>query len=143
MLRKRSLASTESVDETCKQVKEVLQEKTEKACGRQKKKKPTTRGEWWWKQEAQNEINKKKEAFKMWQRNNSRESHNNYKALTDVAKRAVARARALSPGQWYQELNSKEGEQKIYRTAKARDRAKRDLETQLSSKVPRPATNNR
>ena len=84
--RKRNLASTEYVDEAWKQMKEILHEETEKACGSQKKKKPTNRDEWWWTLEVQNAIKNKKEAFKRWQRNNSCESHYNYKALKNVAK---------------------------------------------------------
>ena len=40
--------------------------------------------------------------------------------------RVPLRARALKSQQRYQELNSKEEEQEIYRIAKARDRVKRD-----------------
>ena len=60
-------------------------------------------------------------------RNNNRETYSNYKSLKNEAKRVVARAKSAASEQWYKDLDTNEGKEKVFKIAKARERAKRDV----------------
>ena len=126
--RKDNLMPIESVEDAWSQLKTVVIDQTERLCGRTRGMRPTTKEEWWWTVEVQEAIKKKKEAFKDVQRNNSQEANAAYKTIKRETKRVVARPKAAAADEFYQKLESKEGEQRVYKIAKARERerAKRD-----------------
>ena len=71
-------------------------------------------------------MRKKKEAFKRMKEDDSMEASQEYKNSKREAKRVVAIAKARSPETWYNELETKKSQDKVFRIAKAKDRTKRD-----------------
>ena len=63
-------------------------------------------------------------------RNNNWEAYSNYKSLKNEAKRVVARAKSSASEPWYTDLDTNEGKEKVFKIAKARERAKKMSEMQ-------------
>ena len=83
---------------------------------------------WWWNDEVQMSIREKREAKKIWDRLGSEESRREYNQQKARTKRAVAKAKENAYDKLYENLNSKEGEKDLYRLARQRDKAGRDIE---------------
>ena len=66
----------------------------------------------------------KKEALMLMKEDGSMEASQEYKNCKREAKRIVAIAKAKSTEKWYNELETKNSEDKLFRIAKVRDRAK-------------------
>uniref|UniRef100_A0A914X4N9 Reverse transcriptase domain-containing protein n=1 Tax=Plectus sambesii TaxID=2011161 RepID=A0A914X4N9_9BILA len=82
---------------------------------------------WWWNEEVQTAVKEKKKALKAWFQYRNDEDLRRYKALKSSAKRAVAAAKAAYYDHVYDELDTPEGENKIYRLANARHQATQDI----------------
>ena len=95
-------------------------------CGRKKSLKPTDKDTWWWLEEVQTAVRKKKKAFKRMKEDCSLEAIHEYKNSKREAQQMVAIAKAKSTEKWYNELETKKSQDKVFRIAKARDRTKRD-----------------
>ena len=67
-------------------------------------------------------------AYKKWLQTRTTEDRSLYKAKRSQAKAAVAKAKSACYDRVYQELNTRAGENNIYRLAKARHRATQDIE---------------
>lgn len=112
---------------TWEKLKLSLVESAKKICGVTRGQKRQERETWWWAQGVQSVIKSKKEAFKEWQKNRQDAGFRlKYKAACREAKRAVAKAISDAVQHIYDELNTKEGEAKIYKIAKARQRSRQD-----------------
>ena len=83
---------------------------------------------WWWNEEVQESIKEKKEAKKTWDKIRDGNTKKIYKEKKSKAKKAVAMAK----GRTYDNLNArleiKEGEKELYRLARQRDRAGKDVQ---------------
>ena len=99
----------------------------EEVCGTSKGGKKINKETWWWSQEVQTSIKKKKEAFKNWQTEGTDQLKEVYKEKKKEAKRDVAKAKEEGYKEWYENLDTREGEKTIYRIAKQRAEAKRDI----------------
>ncbi|XP_063590237.1 craniofacial development protein 2-like [Penaeus indicus] len=78
--------------------------------------------------EVQEKIKEKKKAFKEWRDDKeSLEKRNRYKVAKRETKRAVAVAKEEAVGDWYTEMETPEGEKRIYKVDKQRARAKTDI----------------
>ena len=108
-------------------LKGVLISTADELCGTSKGGKKNNKETWWWSEEVQTSIKKKKEAFKNWQREGTDQLKEVYKEKTKEAKRAVAKAKEEGYKEWYENLDSREGEKTIYMIAKQRAEAKRDI----------------
>ena len=104
---------------------QVMLEESARVCGRKKSLNPTDKDTWWWSEDAQTAVRKKKEAFKHMKEDGSLDATKEYKNSKREAKRMVAIAKAKSTEKWYNELETKKSQDKIFRIAKARDRTKR------------------
>ena len=91
-------------------------------------KKKVLKETWWWNKEVQECIQQKKQAKKRWDREGNEESNREYKKRCKQVKKVVALARAETYRGLYESLESKEGEKEVYRIAKQRDRASRDVQ---------------
>ena len=69
----------------------------------------------------------KKEAYKTMRRNSDLSTISEYKKRKREGKRAVAKARARASEHLYKELDTKEGEKKMFRIARVRNHAKYDI----------------
>ena len=88
---------------------------------------PGDKETWWWKESVQEMIKAKKEAKKKWETSERPEDRESYRQANKEAKRAVATAKAQSLDELYDELETQEGQRKIFRMAKARDKATKDF----------------
>uniref|UniRef100_A0A7I4YVT3 Reverse transcriptase domain-containing protein n=1 Tax=Haemonchus contortus TaxID=6289 RepID=A0A7I4YVT3_HAECO len=69
----------------------------------------------------------KKSAYKRWQKTRAPEDLAAYRTSKRLAKAAIAKAKNTELDDLYEKLDSREGEKFIYRLAKARQRATRDI----------------
>ena len=83
---------------------------------------------WWWNEEVQNSIKEKKEAKKAWDKIRDKNTKKLYKEKKCKAKKAVAMAKGRAYGDLYARLETKEGEKELYRLARQRDRAGKDVQ---------------
>ncbi|XP_065315330.1 uncharacterized protein LOC135924211 [Gordionus sp. m RMFG-2023] len=73
---------------------------------------------WWWNEKVQTTIQEKKALYKIWYKSKNPDDKTNYKKTKRIATKAVARAKVMANNDMYEELNTKEGQNKIYRLAK-------------------------
>ena len=92
--------------------------------GKQKGDKET----WWWSEEVQKSIKEKKEAKKAWDKTKNENTKKVYKEKKSKAKKAVAMAKGHVYDDLYARLETKEGEKELYRLARQRNRAGKDVQ---------------
>lgn len=127
-VREKYRAETETAQENWEAMKIALLEAAEEVCGSTKGGRHQGRETWWWSAEVQEVIKKKKEAFKAWQKDRQEEDlRETYKEAKRDAKRTVAKARDEAFREWYEKMNTKEGEKMIYRVAKQRAKTRKDV----------------
>ncbi|XP_068240138.1 uncharacterized protein [Palaemon carinicauda] len=80
-----------------------------------------------WKDEVQERVKTKKEAKKKADLSGQQQDKENYKQAKKRAIRAVAMAKAETLNEVYKEMETTEGEKKIFGIARARDTASKDL----------------
>ena len=83
---------------------------------------------WWWDEEVQESIRKKREAKKRWDMQRDEESKQEYKETRREAKKEVAKAKARAYDELYEGLDTKEGEKIVYRLARQRHQAGKDVQ---------------
>ena len=83
---------------------------------------------WWWNEEVQKSIKEKKEAKKVWDKIRDENTKNIYKEKKNKAKKAVAMAKGRAYNDLYVRLETKEGEKELYRLARQRNRAGKDVQ---------------
>ena len=83
---------------------------------------------WWWNEEVQKSIKEKKEAKKAWDKTRNKNTKKVYKEKKSKAKKAVATAKGRVYDDLYATLKTKEGEKELYRLARQRDRAGKDVQ---------------
>ena len=82
----------------------------------------------WWNEEVQESIKEKKEAKKAWDKIRDENTKKMYKEKKSKAKKAVAMAKGRAYDDLYARLETKEGEKELYRLARQRDRAGKDVQ---------------
>ena len=91
------------------------------------------RKSWWWNDEIQIKVRAKQENFKRWKTTTNEQERalrrEEYRYARLEAKRAVSEAKTKAYEEMYQRLDTKEGEQDIYRLAKTRARKSKDIDT--------------
>ena len=92
--------------------------------GKQKGDKET----WWWNEKVQENIKEKKEAKKTWDKIKNENSKKIYKEKKSKAKKAVAMAKGPAYDNLYARLETKKDEKELYRLARQRDRAGKDVQ---------------
>ena len=87
----------------------------------------TEREEWRWKDEIQLVLKEKKEFKKRWEQTRLQVDRIEYQRKKKEAKRAVEVTRAEAASELYEELETVEGQKKIYGIAKYRNKATKDI----------------
>jgi hypothetical protein len=82
---------------------------------------------WWWNDDVQKTINEKKECYKRLHHNRSDENIQKYKEARRNAKKAVSEAGGRAYTELYRKLDTKEGENDVYKMTKLRERKTRDF----------------
>ena len=89
------------------------------------------KGAWWWSEEVKGKVKAKQEKYKVLMESRTEDEVEfnkvQYKTAKKEAKRAVAVAKSNAYERLYQRLNSKEGENEVFRLARAREGRTRDL----------------
>ena len=88
---------------------------------------PGDKESWWWNEEVKEAIRAKKEAKKKWTTSGRQEDMDSYQQANKAAKKEVARSKAHVMDEIYKGLETTEGEGKIYRIAKSRNKATKDF----------------
>ena len=88
---------------------------------------PADKETWWWNEEVQRSVSKKKELKKKWDTSGSQEDRERYKEAKREAKRTVAIAKDQAWNELFGEMETPEGEKKLFKLAKKRDKASKDL----------------
>ena len=83
---------------------------------------------WWWNEEVQKSIKEKKEAKKVWDKTRNENTKKVYKEKKSKAKKAVAMAKGCVYDDLYARLETEEGEKELYRLARQRVRAGKDVQ---------------
>ena len=83
---------------------------------------------WWWDEEVQESIRKKRLAKKRWDIQRDEESKQEYKEMRREAKKEVAKAKSKAYDELYEGLDTKEGEKTLYRLARQRHQAGKDVQ---------------
>ena len=83
---------------------------------------------WWWNEEVQESIKEKKGTKQAWDKIRDENTQKIYKEKKSKAKKAVAMAKRLAYDDLYARLETKEGEKELYRLARQRDRAGKDVQ---------------
>ncbi|KAK4320004.1 hypothetical protein Pmani_009074 [Petrolisthes manimaculis] len=108
-------------------ISEVVRQKAKKVLGVTSGRRKEDKETWGWNEEVQESISKKKRAKMKWDRQMDEESKQEYKEMQSTAKKEVAKAKDRAYEKLYEKLDSREGEKDLYRLARQRDRAGRDL----------------
>ena len=107
---------------------EMLRKTVETVLGVTFGKRKGDRETWWWNEEVQESIKEKKEAKKAWDKIRDENIKRICKEKKSKAKKAVAMAKGRVYDNLYARLESKEGEKELYRLARQRDRAGKDVQ---------------
>ena len=112
-----------------KEMSTILPEVAAQVCGVTSGAAPKRNDSWWWNPEVQEAVKEKKIARKASDENpNDETARERYKDSKRKSKKAVAQARSIASKPLYDKLGTPEGEQMVYRIAKARERSRRDIE---------------
>ncbi|KAI5108302.1 hypothetical protein C0J45_1896 [Silurus meridionalis] len=91
---------------------------------------------WWWNEEVQESIRGKRLAKQKWDRQSDEKSRQEYKEMRQQVKRDVEKAKEKAYEELYERLDTKEKEKDLYRLARQRVRAGKDV-LQDYDRVPR------
>ena len=106
---------------------EILRKAAENVLGVTFGKKKGDRETWWWNEKVQESIKEKKEAKKAWDKIRNENTKKIYKEKKSKAKKTVAMAKGCAYDNLYARLETKKCEKKLYRLARQRDRARKDV----------------
>ncbi|KAL7867553.1 hypothetical protein SRHO_G00089370 [Serrasalmus rhombeus] len=124
----QALGGSEEPPEDWETTAKVVRETGKNVLGVSSGQRKEDKESWWWNEEVQESIQKKKAAKKKWDNQRDEGSRQEYCEASRIAKRMVAKAKAQAYDELYERLDSKEGVKDLYRLAKQRDRAGKDVQ---------------
>ena len=127
MEKYRTDSLPETAEEVWEDMKDILVTKATEICGKTSGKPKEEKDTWWWNDEVQAAIKAKKLALKQMKDNENDTTREYYRQAKKQAKRAVAKAKNNTYRDWYEKLDTPEGEKIIYKVAKARNEKKKDV----------------
>ena len=124
----RILGGKDGLPDEWDKTEEMLRKTAETVLGVTFGKQKEDRETWWWNEEVQESIKEKKEAKKAWDKIRNKNTEKIHKEKESKAKKAVAIAKGRAYDDLYVRLETKEDENKLYRLARQRDRAGKDVQ---------------
>ena len=88
---------------------------------------PDDKETWWWNDEVQAAVKKKKTLKRVWDTTGDQRDKEVYKAAKANARRKVAQAKSRAWDEIYGELETLQGQKKLFQLAKQRNKASKDL----------------
>ena len=83
---------------------------------------------WWWNQKVQEKLKDKRKAEKVWDTIRDDSSKMAYKTARKQTKKEVAKARNKAQEELYKKLETKEGDNELFKVAKQRNRQSKDVQ---------------
>ena len=124
----RILGGKDGLPDEWDKTAEMLRKTAETVLGVTFGKRKGDRETWWWNEEVQKSIKEKKEAKKAWDKTRNENTKKIYKEKKSKTKKAVAMAKGRAYDNLYTRLETKEGEKELYRLARQRDRAGKNVQ---------------
>ena len=117
----------ESPEEIWVDMKEIVVPAAAEVCGRTSGKQLQEKETWWWNQEVQTAVKEKSIARRIWEEDNNYQTREEYRQKNRLTKRMVAIAKGEAKREWYEMMETPEGEKMIYRIAESRRRDRQDV----------------
>jgi len=108
-------------------VTEDLRKLGEKLLGKTSGKCKPGKETWWWNEEVQKNIKRKREAKVALDKENTEESKEAYKVIKKETKKSVASAKARAYQVLYENMETDDGQKRVLRLAKQRDKNSKDI----------------
>ena len=125
---RRALGGKEELPDDWTTTANVVRGTARKVLGVSSKQRKEDKETWWWDEEVQESIRKKRLAKKRWDIQRDEESKQEYKEMRREAKKEVAKAKSKAYDELYEGLDTKEGEKTLYRLARQRHQAGKDVQ---------------
>ena len=125
---RRALGGKEELPDDWTTTANVVRDTARKVLGVSSKQRKEDKETWWWDEEVQESIRKKRLAKKRWDIQRDEESKQEYKEMRREAKKEVAKAKSKAYDELYEGLDTKEGEKTLYRLARQRHQAGKDVQ---------------
>ncbi len=126
-LRSQKDWEPEEVEETWERVSDLLRKAGEEVCGRSKGKRKEGKETWWWNEETEKTVKKKKEWLKKWKESGNEVDKQMYKKVKVETKRVIAEQKEMAVEELYRDLETKEGQNNIFRIAASRNKKNMDV----------------
>ena len=123
----RTLEGKDGLPDEWDKTAEMLRKIAETVLGVTFGKQKGDRETWWWNKEVQESIKKRKRQ-KAWDKIRDENNKKIYKEKKSKAEKAVAMAKGRKYDHLYARLETKEGEKELYRLARQRDRAGKNVQ---------------
>ena len=123
----RILGGKDGLPDEWDKTAEMLRKTAETVLGVTFGRRKEDRETWWWNEEAQESIKEKKEAKKAWDKIKNKNTKKIYKKKSK-AKKAVAMAKGRAYDDLYARLKTKKCEKELYRLARQKDRAGKNVQ---------------
>ena len=98
-------------------MRDVMRKAATEVCGIRRGP-PRHRETWWWSREVEEVVMYKRMCFRKWKRSKSEQDKGEYVRTTQTAKKVVVTAKERGKDKLAEELESKEGKQKVFKIAK-------------------------
>ncbi|MCX8814367.1 exonuclease/endonuclease/phosphatase family protein, partial [Vibrio parahaemolyticus] len=82
---------------------------------------------WWWNEKIQKLLKEKKECYKTYYKNKNEDTLRKYKLVKKNAKKMISEVKNQTYKELYDSLDTKKGENRIYKLAKSRERKSRNI----------------
>ena len=125
---RQALGGKEELPDDWTTTAKVVRDTARKVLGVSSKQRKEDKETWWWDEEVQESIRKKRLAKKRWDIQRDEESKQEYKEMRREAKKEVAKAKSKAYDELYEGLDTKEGEKTLYRLARQRHQAGKDVQ---------------
>ena len=123
----RILGDEDGLPDEWNKTAEMLRKTDETVLGVTLEKRKRNRETWWWNEEVQESIKEKRYTKKAWDKIRDENSKKIFREKKSKAKTAIAMAKGHAYEDLYARLETKEGEKELYRLARQRDRAGKDV----------------
>ena len=125
---RRALGGEEELPDDWTTTANIVRDTTRKVLGVSSKQRKEGKETWWWDEEVQESIRNKRLAKIRWDIQRYEESKQEYKEMRREAKKEVAKANSKAYDELYEGVDTKEGEHTLYRLARQRRQAGKDVQ---------------